>query len=197
MPEAKIKENAETTPAVYSPAARHLHWTTVALIAAQVPLGGAMSYRGNVLNLWDALTNALYSWHKLIGVVILLLVIVRLAYRLTRGAPSDEPTLEPWQKLVSHATHWAIYGLLLLVPITGWIGVSYYPALSVFGFNLPALVSPDQAAAAKVFFAHMIGAILLVILIGMHIGAALFHYVIRKDGVLNRMLPSLPRRDGK
>ncbi len=182
---------------VYTPAARGFHWLTLALVAVQVPLGVAMSYRGNLLNIWDALTNTLYSWHKLIGLVILIVVLARLSYRLSRGAPADEPTLEPWQKFVSHVTHWAIYGLLIVVPILGWLGVSYYPALNVFGFNLPGLVAPDQAAAAKVFFAHMIGAILLVLLIGMHVAAALFHYVIRKDGVLNRMLPTLPRRDGR
>ena len=195
MADAQIRVPSTPPPEVYNPAARHFHWLTVALIAVQVPLG--MSYRGNWLNLWDALTNTLYSWHKLIGLVILVVVIARLGYRLSRGAPADEPTLEPWQKVVSHATHWAIYGLLIVVPLLGWLGVSYYPALNVFGFNLPGLVSPDQGAAAKVFLAHLIGALLLVVLIGMHVGAALFHYVIRKDGVLNRMLPSLPRRDGK
>ena len=182
---------------VYSPVARQFHWWTVALIAVQVPVGVLMAYRGNVLNIWDGLTNNLYSTHKLFGLVILAVVIARLAYRLRNGAPADEPTLEPWQKAVSHVTHWAIYGLLLVVPVLGWLGISYFPALSVFGVNLPGLVSPDEAAAAKVLFAHLIGAFLLVILIGMHVGAALFHYVIRKDGVLNRMLPALPRRDGK
>ncbi len=185
------------THAVYSPPARRFHWWTVALIAVQVPVGIIMSYRGNDLNIWDGLTNNLYSTHKLIGLSILVLVIARLVYRFRNGAPADEPTLEPWQKAVSHTTHWSIYALLLVVPVLGWLGVSYYPALDVFGFKLPGLVSPDQATSAKVLFAHMIGASVLVILIAMHIGAALFHYVIRKDGVLNRMLPMLPRRDGK
>lgn len=197
MSDAQTGAPSTPPPEVYKPAARHFHWLTVALIAVQVPLGIAMSYRGNWLNLWDALTNTLYSWHKLIGLVILFVVLARLGYRLSRGAPADEPTLEPWQKIVSHTTHWAIYALLIVVPLLGWLGVSYYPALNVFGFNLPALVSPDQGAAAKVFFAHLVGALLLVVLIGMHVGAALFHYVIRKDGVLNRMLPMLPRRDGR
>ena len=188
---------ATSTPEVYSPAARHFHWLTFALMAVQVPLGKIMEHRGNDLNIWDDLTNTLYSWHKLIGMVILVLVLARLAYRLTNGAPADEPTLEPWQKIVSHLTHWGIYGLLLLVPILGWVGISYYPALDVFGFKLPALVSPNEAMSKKVLIAHALGAFALVGLIGMHVGAALFHYIVRKDGVLNRMLPSLPRRDGR
>lgn len=178
----------------YSRTARALHWITVALVAIQVPVGVVMAYRGNTLNLWDKLTGALYSSHKLVGVVILLLVLWRLGYRLMRGAPADEPTLEPWQKLASHATHWALYGLLLAVPVAGYVGVSLFPALDIFGlFKLPALVGPDKAAASTAFLVHMLLASGLVLLIGMHVAAALFHYVVRKDNVLGRMIPRLLR----
>jgi len=124
----------------YSVAARRFHWWTVAFLAVQVPVGLVMVYRGKGLNVWDATTNVLYSGHKLLGLIILCAVIARLIYRLTQGAPADEPTLEPWQKGVSHATHWTLYLLLI------------------------------------------------VLLAGMHVAAALFHYVIRRDGVLQRML---------
>jgi cytochrome b561 len=167
----------------------------VALIVAQVPLGIAMAYRGNVLNVWDGLTNTLYSSHKTIGLVILLTVVLRLGYRLSHGAPADEPTIEPWQKLVSHATHWAIYVLLLVVPVLGWLGVSYYPALDLFGIvKLPGLVASNQDTAAVVFYWHATAAFVLIALIGMHFGAAMFHHLIRKDNVLARMLPGLLRR---
>lgn len=180
---------------IYSPAARRFHWWTVALILVQVPLGLAMAYRGNVLNVWDSLTNTLYSSHKTIGLVILLLVVLRLGYRLTHGAPRDEPTIEPWQKLVSHATHWAIYALLVVVPVLGWLGISYYPALDLFGLvKVPGLVAPHQDTAAVVFAWHATAAFVLIALIGMHFGAAMFHYLIRKDNVLARMLPGLMRR---
>ena len=99
-----------------------------------------MTYRGRTLNLVDGLTNALYSSHKLLGIVILVLVVARLTYRLTHGAPPDEPTLEHWQNGASHATHWMLYLLLLVVPIGGYIGISLYPALDIFGlFSLPEL----------------------------------------------------------
>jgi len=182
------------TAGTYSRAARALHWITVALVILQVPVGVVMAYRGNTLNLWDKLTGTLYSGHKLVGVVILVLVLWRLVYRFTRGAPADEPTLEPWQKLASHATHWGLYGLLLAVPVVGWLGVSLFPALDIFGlFKLPALVAPDKAAAATAFAVHAALALGLVLLIGMHVGAALFHYFVRKDNVLGRMLPRLRR----
>jgi cytochrome b561 len=174
--------------ATYSIAARRFHWWTVLLVLTQIPLGVYMHYRGNMMEIWDGLTNALYSTHKLLGVVIFLLVLARLFYRLSHGAPPDEPTLAWWQKAGAHFNHWALYLALLVVPVLGYIGVSLYPALDIFGlFSLPGIVAPDQGAAARVFYWHFIGAVAIVLLIGMHVGAALFHYVIRKDGVLRRM----------
>jgi cytochrome b561 len=178
----------------YSPVARALHWLTVAFVAVMVPVGLVMTSRAE-RNIWDELTNALYSSHKLAGVALLALVIVRLVYRFRHGAPPDEPALEPWQKVVSHLTHWAIYALLLAVPLLGWIGVSLYPALDIFGlFKLPGLVSPNQPASSTVFNLHKLGAFALVGLVALHVGAAFFHHLVRKDGVLRRMLPGLRRR---
>jgi cytochrome b561 len=180
----------------YSQAARRFHWWTVAFVLVQIPLGLYMAYRGNVQKIFDATTNFLYSSHKLLGMIILLLVLARLIYRLTHGAPPDEPTIEPWQKVAGHANHWGLYLLLIAVPIGGWIGVSLYPALDIFGwFSLPGLVSPDQAMATKVFYYHFLGALAIVMLVGLHVSAALFHYFIRKDGVLRRMLPSAGKRE--
>ena len=175
---------------VYRSAARHMHWLTAALIAGLVPVGLYMTYRGNTLDIWDGLTNGLYSGHKLTGFILLWIVLARLLYRLTQGAPPDEPTLTPLQKRVSHLVHWAMYGLLVAVPLAGWIGVSLYPSLGIFGlFNLPGLVSPNQDMAGTALLAHKFMVYALVGLICAHIGAALFHHFIRKDGVLRRMLP--------
>ncbi len=173
--------------AVYTPAARALHWLTVLLLAVQIPVG--------LIMVRAELPVDIYSGHKLLGLVILLVVVVRLGYRLFNGAPPDEPTLEPWQKIVSHLTHWALYGLLIVVAMLGWLGIAYYPALNAYGINIPAIVAPDRPMSERVLTLHMYGAFALIALAGMHVGAALFHYVIRKDGVLNRMLPGLPRRD--
>jgi cytochrome b561 len=178
----------------YSTGARHFHWWTVALLAIQIPVGIYMVYRGEVTN-FDALTNTLYSWHKTLGMLILLLVIARLYYRFSHGAPADEPTLEWWQKAASHATHWTLYLLLILVPVMGWLGISYYGAREVFGlFSIPPLAAPDQSAADRVLTIHRYLGFLTVAVIGAHVGAALFHYFIRKDGVLARMLPWAGRR---
>jgi cytochrome b561 len=179
----------------YSRTARLLHWLTVALLAVQVPIGFYMAYRGGTLNIWDKVTGTLYSSHKLIGVVILFLVLARLVYRLTRGAPPSEPTLTPWQRVASRVNHWGMYALLIAVPVAGYIGVSLFPALDIFGlFSLPSVTAPDKPAAKTAFAVHGLLAILLVALIATHIGAALFHYVIRKDNVLGRMIPRMLHR---
>ncbi len=188
---------AESTPQpieTYTRPARVLHWTVVALLAVQVPVGVYMSYRGNALNLWDALTGALYNGHKLLGVTILALVLVRLAYRVLHGVPADEPTLERWHRVASHLNHWGLYALLVATPIAGYLGVAYFPALDIFGlFKLPAVVAPDKAAAEQAFVVHGVLALLLVLLIAIHVAAALYHHFVRNDSVLARMIPRLGR----
>jgi cytochrome b561 len=190
----------EETPAgrrpveIYRRTARLLHWLTVALVAVQLPVGLYMTYRGNTLNVFDKLTGALYNGHKLVGVTILLVVLWRLAYRLTRGAPADEPTIAPWQRLASRLNHWGMYVLLICVPVAGYVGISLFPALDIFGlFSLPGVVAPDKEAAKTAFFVHGLLARLLVLLIVVHVAAALFHYFVRKDNVLGRMIPRLRR----
>ncbi len=177
-------------PRTYSPVAQALHWVTVAFVFMLVPVGLYMSYRGNELNIWDATTNGLYSAHKLGGFLVLLIVIGRLVYRFQNPPPADEPTLEPWQRMASHATHWSLYGLLILVPLMGWIGISLYGARSIFGlFDLPALWSVNQEASKTAFLLHDILGKIMGLLIVVHIAAALYHHFHRKDNVLRRMLP--------
>jgi cytochrome b561 len=192
-----MKDTAEARAPVeiYRRTARVLHWLTVALVAVQFPVGAYMAYRGNTLNVWDNLTGALYNGHKVVGVTILLVVLWRLAYRFSRGAPADEPTIAPWQRLASHLNHWGMYLLLICVPVAGYVGISLFPALDIFGlFSLPGVVAPDKEAAKTVFFVHGVLARLLVLLILVHVAAALFHYFVRKDNVLGRMIPRLLRR---
>jgi cytochrome b561 len=182
----------ETT---YSTGARHFHWWTVALIAVQVPLGLYMVYRGAATN-FDAITGTLYDTHKVLGLVILALVVARLLYRLLHGAPAAEPTIEAWQKVASHVTHWSLYALLILVPLVGWLGISLYGARAVFGIaTIPPLAAQNSEAANTVLTVHKALALITVAVIAMHVGAAVvLHYFIRGDGVLARMIPGLERR---
>lgn len=179
---------------VYSATARFFHWLIALLIAVMAVTGFAMVYRGKDLNIWDSLTNNLYSTHKALGLVILALVILRLFYRLVVGRPADEATITPFQRMASHTVHWSLYVLLIAIPIGGWLGVSLFPALDVFGlFQIPALTSPNKALSEQVLWVHGLAAYILLALIAIHVAAALYHHIIRGDGVLTRMLPSLRR----
>lgn len=191
----------------YSTVARRFHWWTVALLGLQVPLGLYMVYRGSVTN-FDVVTGNLYSSHKALGLVILALVVARLLYRLVHGAPADEPTITWWQRAASHVAHWSLYLLIIVVPLAGWVGVSFYGARDLFGIvNIPSLGGPSgdaseaaRAAAQKtaediILPLHGALALVMVAVIAMHVGAAVvLHYVIRRDGVLARMLPCAGRR---
>jgi cytochrome b561 len=178
----------------YSKAARQFHWIVAGFVFVMIPVGVYMVRRGEATN-FDALTNTLYSNHKMFGFLLLWIIVARLAYRLIKGAPPDEPTLEPWQKAASHLTHWAMYGLLLAVPLLGWLGISYFDARGTpLGVQIPALAAKNDDAAKTVFMLHKAGAMLLALFVLSHVGAALFHHFIRKDGVLRRMIPGLKRR---
>ena len=76
---------------------------------------------------------------------------------------------------------------VIVVPLLGWLAVSHYGPFEPFGIRLPTLAAQDEAQATRTFFLHKVGACSLIVLIGMHVGAALQHYLIRKDGVLRRM----------
>jgi cytochrome b561 len=179
-------------PAVYSRLARALHWLTVALLMVQVPLGFAMVSYGSQTSFAPP-TGLMYDSHKLLGLIVLALIVVRLAYRLIGGAPPPEPSLEPWQRVASGLTHWLLYALLLTVAALGWLATSYYGPMQPLGVPVPVLVAQDQAVAEVVYGWHKLGAIVLAALIGLHVAAALYHHLVRKDGVLRRMLPG---RDG-
>ncbi len=186
--------------AVYSPRARLYHWLTAFLILIQFPLGLYMTYRGYEMTyvdaegatktgLFDATTGFLYDSHKIIGITILAVVLARLIYRLRSGAPAADPTVPSALVGVSHLVHWSIYALLIIVPIGGYLGVSYYGATDAFGLPLLALTEKDEKFSETVFFWHGAGAKVLFALVALHIVAAIYHRVVRKDRVVERMLP--------
>ncbi len=170
----------------YSAIAKLLHWTIAACILLLIPVGITMHYIGS-----GDLQNVLYFVHRSVGVLVLALMLIRLAYRLINGAPPPEPTLEPLQRVASHLVHLALYALVIAQSLIGWVGTSAYgAAISVFGlFTLPALVGKDQELAKPLLAAHQLIGFAIAGLLVLHIGAALYHYFIRRDGVLQRMLP--------
>lgn len=175
---------------IYSSTARTFHWLVVLLLLVQIPLGLVMVRYGAATN-FAAPTGQMYDSHKLLGLAILLVVVLRLAYRLAHGAPAHEPTLENWHKLASGVNHWGLYLLLLAIPVGGWYAVSLYGPFKPFGIELPSLAEENKALAEQVFFIHKLAAYALIAFVGIHVGAALYHYLIRGDNVLARMIPSL------
>ena len=184
----------------YTPTARALHWLIAFLVFIQLPLGLYMSYRGNemetvnekgetVKGVFDALTGALYSSHKLIGLTIFLLIVLRLLYRLSHGAPRSDPSVPPALTGASHFVHWMLYVLLIAVPIAGYFAISYGRYLEVFGVPLPAITEKNEDMSKEIFEWHETGAFLILAFVTLHVLAAIYHRFVRKDRVVERMLP--------
>lgn len=189
---ATRKAKGQVPATEYTPAQRHFHWVTVAFVVVLATTGYIMAGRAEK-DIWDAITNNLYSTHKLLGFTLFWIVVWRISYRARKGWPAPEPTLEPIHRLGSTIVHYALYGLLFVVPLLGWLGISMYPALEIFGlFKLPALTGKSDASE-QVLNIHKFMAWTLIVLILVHVAAALYHHFIRKDGVLARMLPGLKR----
>jgi cytochrome b561 len=173
------------SPAAYSTTARVLHWATAALVLTLLPLGLVIA------NKWGGpLQDFLYNLHRSIGAVVIPLVIVRLGYRITHAPvplPADVP---PLQQAAARATHWALYALLMVQPFIGWVATSAFPApIPVFGlFELPPIWSADRPLSDRLFVVHGLIAAAIAGLATLHIGAALYHQFVRRDGVLMRMI---------
>ena len=121
---------------------------------------------------------------------MLVLMLLRLIYRFAHGAPAPEPTLTAFQRVASHLVHLALYALVIAQAFVGWVATSAYgAAIWVFGlFIMPDLVSKDQELAKPLFQVHDILGLVIAGLLILHIAAALYHSIVRRDGVMQRML---------
>ncbi len=167
----------------YSGFAKSLHWIVAICVLTTIPVGIAM---GQIEN---APFN-LFNFHKSLGVLILILMTVRLIYRLVHGTPR-EANIPSFYRFAGSATHWALYVLLFLTPISGAIANMYYGAPTPFFglFEVQPFFAKNEEIANFIFARHKLLGFAVGALALMHIGAGLFHYFIRKDGVLQRMLP--------
>lgn len=178
----------------YAPAQKALHWIVALLFAGLVPVGVIMAHRAEA-NIFDEVTNRLYSGHKLVGFVVLWLMVLRIVVKRRQGAPPPVATLTRFERIAATAVHHSLYLMLVLTPLIGWAGVSAYPALEVFGlFSLPPILPANEALALKIFKLHKALAIFTVLLVLAHVGAAFLHGVIKRDGVMNRMIGWWPLR---
>lgn len=134
----------------------------------------------------------LYSWHKWAGVSIFVLAVIRLGWRITHPAPALPADTPAWQSLVAHITHWALYFLMLAIPVSGWLMSSAqgFPVVWFGIVPLPDLVGRDKALGELFLQMHVTMNYTLLVLVVLHAAAALKHHFIDRDDILRRMLPS-------
>jgi cytochrome b561 len=115
---------------------------------------------------------------------------MRLGYRLAHPPLPLPDDIPPIQQFAAHATHWALYALLIVQAFVGWIATSAYRApIVVFGlFQLPPIWPQDQPFSERLFVVHQLMGLAIACLVVAHIGAALRHHFVRRDGVLMRMI---------
>lgn len=176
-----------TTSVGYPSALKWVHWIMAAAILTTIPLGIAMANAPE-----GPVQDNLFNLHRSFGALVLLLAIIRLPLRLTLGAPPPHPTLAPWQRIASNVTHHSLYVLIFLQPLLGWAGTSAFGAeIVVFGlFTLPPILPHNEAVSDVLLPIHRYTGFLMAGLVSVHIGAALMHAIILRDGVVWRMLPS-------
>ena len=166
----------------YHPVAKYLHWAIAAMIVLQFVLANLAENAATPLQELALLAN-----HKSVGITIFLCAVARLVWRLRQGTP--RPLQMPgWQLTASQISHWSMYGLILLMPITGWL-MSSASAYSVSWFNvvpLPDLIAADPELEEVFEEIHETLAKLLLVIAAVHIAAAIKHS-LKRDGALARI----------
>lgn len=164
-----------------------LHWLIAVLIVTLLVVGFVMVQLPK---------SPRYFWvfdlHKSVGLTVLALMLLRLAWRLHAGAPRPVPGTSPLQHFAARAAHLGLYLLALGMPIAGWLydSASGLRALKYFGlFTVPKLVAPNPQIKDLAHEFHVVGGLILTLLILIHIGGALVHHLVQRDRTLLRMLP--------
>ena len=178
--------NWKNSSASWGAPAKLLHWLIAALILAQIALGlTAKGWRLSPTKL------ELFVWHKSVGMLILALVLVRLAWRLANATPELPAGTPAWERAAARASHALLYVLMLALPFTGWIvnSAAGVPFSIFWWIPLPAIVAPDKHTADLAATVHGSLFALLALVLVVHVAAALRHHLVKRNDVLARMLP--------
>ncbi|MEL7489427.1 MAG: cytochrome b [Pseudomonadota bacterium] len=181
----------------YTGVAIILHWMIAILIIGQIA-GGLFMVKA--LEDGSSLKFELYQWHKSFGITILVLSLLRLGWRLTHRPPALPEGMSGLERAGARFSHLAFYGLMIGVPLGGWALVSASPFASsvptyLFGVipwpHLPFFegVEDRRALAEQISGLHEFFALATAALLAVHVGAALKHHFVNRDGVLARMAP--------
>jgi len=172
------------TATTYGFLTKFLHWMVFFLVLVMLLLGFFM---GAVHN--DALHNNVVNVHKLIGIIILGLMVCRVFWSMMDPRPHLLYAVPRWQHYAERWTHVGLYVVLIIMPILGWVGSvagGHPPYFLNYTLNLP--IPANQMLKTTAFTGHLIVAYVIIILVSIHVLAALYHFFIKKDSVLQRML---------
>lgn len=166
-----------------------LHWLIAAMILIAVVVGFTMTSMA-----FSPDKLKLINWHKWAGVTIFALVAVRLMWRATHTVPPMPASMPPWQQYAASGTHVLLYGLMVAIPLTGWLMSSAKGFQTVyFGvLPIPDLLNKDKALGETLEQVHTLLNYAMIAVVVAHALAALKHHFIDKDDVLRRMLPGHP-----
>lgn len=173
-------------PTRWGPVSQLFHWACAALIVA---LGSIGLYMTELTS--PASKVRVYALHKSLGLTLLALVLLRLAWRWTHAVPGAVPGTSRRLKLAADGMHGVLYAMMIAMPLSGWLinSTAGYPLQWFRLFNVPAIASKDEALNAVAKQLHEFGFWLLVALVAGHVAAALYHHLFLDDGTLHRMLP--------
>lgn len=171
----------------WGPVSQAFHWIILLLIVGLAIVG---------LTMGELPKTPKYFWvytaHKSTGLLVLALVIARLGWRLYAGKPEPVPGTPTWQERIATVTHWLLYGLILLMPVSGWLydSASGLRPFRWYGlFDVPKMSPPDEALRNLSHEVHEWGFWVLLALVAAHAGAAFYHHFFQRDATLVRMLP--------
>jgi len=175
----------------FTPFQRTLHWIMAVLILTMLFLGVGMA--STVAHVYLRLVHI----HETLGIAILVLALIRLAVRLRYGAPPLPLDLPEPMKLAAHLSHYVLYALMIAMPLLGWamLSAARYPVVLWGGVWLPRIAPQSASLHTALWNAHFYLAFLFYAVILMHLAAALFHALVRRDGVFEAMGPQLARRE--
>ncbi|WP_424942811.1 cytochrome b [Aliiroseovarius crassostreae] len=160
---------------------RLIHWAMALIVLTMLAFGqkfaGEMPRDERVFSLMG---------HSSLGVMLVGLLVLRVGLRATGRAGRPDHDIAPWQKTASRAVQLGLYALLILLPITGILTARAHD-LPVTPFGLFSISTPDPATFEAIRFWHMLGTKLMMALLVLHIGAALMHRVLLRDGVMRSM----------
>lgn len=171
----------------WGPVSQLLHWLIVLLVLVLAIVGLTMGELPKTpSNFW------VYTLHKSVGITVLALVLVRIAWRLHAGTPRPVPGTPTWQARIASLTHLLLYALLLAMPLSGWLydSASGLRPFRWFGLvEMPKLSAPNEGLSALSNDVHEVLFWVLVALVALHAAAAFHHHLFRHDATLTRMLP--------